>query len=403
VRVRNFRLFFSGQVVSQVGNWLTRVGLTLFVLRLTGDGVAVGLVAAFEFLPMLLLGAWGGLVADRSDKRRLLLIVQSFAMLQSFALAGLAFMSSPPLWSLYAVALAGGVTNAFDFPTRRAFVVQMVPAEDVANAVSLNTALMNLARVFGPALAGVLVTTVGYGWCFTIDAISYVAVLVGIWFINSSELRAAPVALKAKGQIREGLRYARSKSELWIPLVVLAIVGTLAYNFGVVLPLLVTKTYGGSEGMFTLLYSVLSVGSLVGALFAARRTSVSVATVAATCGAFGVAMLAFAGAPTLGWAFGGVFVVGWTSTYFMTAGAAIVQIGASPEMQGRMGSLQSIVLVGSTPIGSPLLGWMCDRFGARSGLLVGALAALFAAAWGWSMIRSHVGRETGAPAHPVHA
>jgi MFS family permease len=404
VRIRNFRLFFAGQVVSQVGNWLTRVGLTLLVLHLTNNGFAVGLVAACEFLPMLLLGAWAGVIVDRSDKRRLLLIVQSLAMLQSFALASLAFMHAPPLWALYAVAIAGGVTTAFDFPARRAFVVQMVPVQDVANAVSLNTALMNLARVFGPALAGLLVATVGYGWCFTIDAISYVAVLVGLWFIDASAMRAVPVATKAKGQIRAGFRYARSKSELWIPLVVLAIVGVLAYNFQTVLPLLVTRTYHGSAGTFTVLYSMLSVGSLVGALAAARRRSITITTVVLTCAMFGTAMLLFAGAPTLAWAFPGVFVVGSASTYFMTAGSAIVQLGSAPEMQGRMGSLQSIVMVGSTPIGSPAIGWLCERYGARSGLVVGGLAGLFAAGWGWSMIRSRSDRDaTSASPQPIGA
>jgi MFS family permease len=391
MRIRNFRLFFTGQLVSQVGNWLTRVGLTLLVLKLTDDGVAVGLVAACEFLPMLLLGAWAGVVADRSDKRRLLIIVQSLAMLQSFALASLAFMDHPPLWGLYAVALAGGFTTAFDFPARRAFVLQMVPIGEIPNAVSLNTAIMNLARVVGPALAGLLVVTVGYGWCFTIDAFSYVAVLAGLFMIDPSQLREIPLAAKAKGQVREGLRYARSKADLWIPLVVMGIVGVLAYNFQVVLPLLVTKTFHGSEGTFTVLYSVFSVGSLTGALTAARRKGVSLATVVGTCLTFGITMLAYAAAPTLAWSFAGIFVVGWASTYFMTAASTIVQTNADQSMQGRIGALQSIVLMGSTPIGGPILGWVCDRYGARYGVLIGAIAGLAAAGWGATMRRRQIG------------
>jgi MFS family permease len=400
MRIRNFRLFFTGQLVSQIGNWLTRVGLTLLVLKLTDDGVAVGFVAACEFLPMLLIGAWAGVIADRSDKRRLLIIVQSLAMLQSFALAGLAFMDRPPLWGLYAVGLAGGFTTAFDFPARRAFVMQMVPIPEIPNAVSLNTAIMNLARVVGPALAGLLVVTVGYGWCFTIDAVSYIAVLVGLIMINPAELREMPLAAKAKGQVREGLRYARSKADLWIPLVVVGIVGVLAYNFQTVLPLLVTKTFHGSEGTFTVLYSVFSVGSLTGALTAARRTSVSLATVVGTCFTFGVTMLAYAAAPTLAWSFAGIFVVGWASTYFMTAASTIVQTSADQSMQGRIGALQSIVLMGSTPIGGPVLGWVCDRYGARYGLLIGALAGIAAAGWGAAMWKRHA--DEVSPPVPVH-
>jgi MFS family permease len=381
-RVRNFRVFFAGQVISQAGNWLTRIGQTLLVLHLTDDGLAVGIVTACEFLPMLLFGAWTGLVADRSDKRRLLIIVQSVAMVQSFVMAALAFLDHPPLHGIYAVALFGGCVSAFDFPARKAFVVELVALEDVNNAISLNTAVMNLARVVGPALAGLLVTTVGYGWCFTLDAFTYVAVLVGLFLIDPAKLRAAPITLKAKGQIRAGLRYARSLPNIWIPLVIAAIVGVLAYNFQVVLPLVVTHSYGDSVGTFTILYSVLSIGSLFGALAAARRHSVRILTVVVTCAMFGVSMLIIAAAPSLGWSLPIVLIVGAASTYFMTAATALIQINSSPQMQGRVSSLQTIVLVGSTPIGSPLLGFICDRYGARGGLLVGGLAALAAAAVG---------------------
>ena len=206
--------------------------------------------------------------------------------------------------------------------------------------------------------------------------------------IRPSELRAAR-AVKEKGQVRAGLSYAKSKSTLWIPLVVMAIVGTLTYNFGVVLPLLAERTFHGGEATFTALYSALSVGSLVGALAAARRTTVTLRTVCVTCSLFGATMLAFALAPTLLWAFPGVLLVGWASTFFMTAGSAIVQLDTSAEMQGRIGALQSITLVGSTPIGSPIVGWVCERFGARAGLALGGVAAFVAAAWGAAAGRRH--------------
>jgi predicted MFS family arabinose efflux permease len=202
-------------------------------------------------------------------------------------------------------------------------------------------------------------------------------------------LRTSKRATREKGQVRAGLAYARSKSTLWIPLVVMAIVGTLTYNFGVVLPLLAERTFHGGEATFTALYSALSVGSLVGALAAARRTTVTLRTVCVTCSLFGVTMLAFAIAPTLLWAFPAVLVVGWASTFFMTAGSAIVQLDTSADMQGRIGALQSITLVGSTPIGSPIVGWVCERFGARAGLVLGAGAAVVAAAWGTAAARRH--------------
>ena len=176
--VRNFRLFFGGQLISQVGNWLTLVAQTLLVLKLTDSGYALGLLAAAQFGPVLLFGAYTGLVADRSDKRRLLMIVQAFAMVQSFGLAVLGFMAHPPLAAIYAVAAFSGIATAFDNPARRSFVVEMVPEENLNNAVSLNSALMTGSRVFGPALAGLLVTTVGFGWCFLLDAISYLPVIL---------------------------------------------------------------------------------------------------------------------------------------------------------------------------------------------------------------------------------
>src|SRR4051794_38636612 len=186
--VRNFRLFFSGQLISQVGNWLTLVAQTLLVLKLTDNGVALGGLAAAQFGPVLLIGAWAGLIADRSDKRKLLIIVQSIAMAQSFVLAALAFSGNPPLWAIYSVALVGGITVAFDNPARRAFVVEMVPKEDMNNAVSLNSAAMTSSRIFGPALAGLLVVTVGFGWAFLVDGLSYIAVLIGLSVMRTPEL-----------------------------------------------------------------------------------------------------------------------------------------------------------------------------------------------------------------------
>lgn len=382
MHVRNFRLFFGGQLISQVGNWLTLIAQTLLVLRLTDSGLAVGFLAACQFLPVLLFGAWAGLVADRSDKRKLLMTVQSLAMIQSFALAALAFMHNPPLPALYAVALAGGFATAFDNPARRAFVVEMVPQENVQNAVSLNSALMTGSRVVGPAVAGLLIATVGFGWCFLVDGLSYLAVLAGLKMMRTEELRPSVPTQRSRGQVRAGITYARSIPELWVPLVMMTIIGALAFNFNVVMPLFVKRTLHGSDTTFTLLYSVVSVGSLIGALHTARKTSTSVRQVVVGAGTFGVSMLMLAAAPNLGVALPIAMLMGLTSIMFMTASTAIVQMRADPAMRGRVLALQAIVFLGTTPIGGPLLGWIIETFGARAGLAVGGVACLVAASFG---------------------
>jgi MFS family permease len=382
LRVRNFRLFFVGQLVSQIGSWLTMVALVLLILHRTGSGIAVGLLAAAQFGPVLVLGAWAGLIADRSDKRRLLLSTQALQMLQSFGLAVLAFLPSAPTWAFYAAALAGGVVLAFDNPARRSFVSEMVPPAQIQNAVSLNSALMTSSRIVGPALAGLLVVTVGFGWCFAIDAVSYVAVLAGLWMMRTEELVQPPATERGKGQVRDGLRYVRRTHELWVPLVMMAVVGTLTFNFNVVLPLFVERTLGGTDATYTLLYSVLSIGSLLGALIAARRKEVSVTTIAVTSFVFGVSMLVLSVMPSLRAAFPAALIVGLASVGFMTTGTAMMQLRAAPQMRGRVLALQAIVFLGSTPVGGPLLGWVCDTFGSRAGLALGGVAAVLAAGWG---------------------
>jgi MFS family permease len=380
--VRNFRLFFTGQLISQVGNWLTLIAQALLVLKLTNNGVALGGLAAAQFGPVLLIGPWAGLVADRSDKRKLLLIVQTIAMLQSFTLAALAFSGHPPVLAVYAVALVGGITVAFDNPARRAFVVEMVPTDHMNNAVSLNSALMTSSRVVGPALAGLLIATVGFGWCFLADGLSYIAVLAALWMIRTADLNLGPVAKKAKGQVREGLRYARSVPALWVPLLMMGVVGTLSYNFQTVFPLFATRDLHGTGTTFTVLFSVVSVGALVGALAVARRTTITVRAVAISSVAYGGAMAVMSVAPnqTVAYAIGPL--LGLASIAFLTASTAIVQIESAPHMRGRVLALQAMLFLGSTPIGGPIVGWVSQQFGARYGIGVGAAAALAAGAFG---------------------
>ena len=381
--LRNFRLFFAGQLVSQVGNWLTTVALTLLVLHRTHSGVAVGLLVACQFAPLLVLGSWAGLVADRADKRRLLLFTQVLEMGQSSVLALLAFMHGAPLLAFYATALAGGFILAFDNPARRSFVPELVPERQVQNAVSLNSALMNGSRIVGPALAGLLIVTVGYGWGFAGDAASYLAVLLALGMIRPAQLHRGPVAPRGRGQVREGLRYVRRTPELFLPLAMLAIIGTLTFNFSVVMPLLVERTLRGTDASFTLMYSVLSTGALFGALGAARRRTVDIRMVVGAAAGFGAAMLVFGAVPSLVAGFLVAGAVGFTSVSFMTLCTAIVQVRAHPAMRGRVIALQSILLLGTTPFGGPLLGLICDAFGARAGVALGGVAALAAAGLGF--------------------
>jgi MFS family permease len=321
-------------------------------------------------------------VADRSDKRKLLLIVQSCLMAQSFVLASLAAMGEPPVWAIYLVALVGGFATALDNPARRSFVVEMVPETHVQNAVSLNTAMMTGSRIFGPAVAGLLVSTVGYTWCFLGDGVSYIAVLAGLARMNTAELRPAPPAVRARGQVREGIRYVASMPELRIPLVMMTVVGTLAFNFSVVLPLFVTRSLDGTEAQFTYLFSALSAGSMAGALWSARRVEVRLRHIVVATGAYGLAMLGLAVVPDLQSAFPVAMVVGLTSVAFMTTSTTMIQLRADPSMRGRVLALQAMVFLGSTPIGGPIIGAVSEAFGARVGVAIGGVACLVAAAYG---------------------
>ncbi|MCB0977679.1 MAG: MFS transporter [Acidimicrobiales bacterium] len=387
LRHRNFRLFFSGQLVSQTGTWLTMITQTLLVLSLTKSGLTLGLLLAAQFGPVLLLGAWAGAVADRADKRRLLIRVQSLAMLQS-ALLGISVLTHhATLPVIFALAAFQGVLTAFDNPTRRSFVVEMVPPEDLPNAVSLNSAVMTGSRVVGPAAAGALVVAVGYGWPFLIDAASYLAVLAGLWLMRDEDLYRAERTPKGKGQVRDGLRYIRSEPTLLIPIVMMAIIGTFAFNFSVTIPLFVEKSLGGSTETFTWVFSVLSLGSVVGALHTAKRTEVTPRQLVSASAAFGITMAMLAAAPSLGPAFGAAFLLGLASISFMTACTAMLQLLAGPTYRGRVLAIQSMVFLGSTPIGGPIVGWASDVGGPHVGLLIGAAACLLAAGVGVRILR----------------
>jgi MFS family permease len=394
LRNRNFRLFFIGQTVSNTGNWLTTVALTLLVLKLTHSGLAVGELSACQFGPILFLSAWAGAIADRSDKRRMLLWTQSLEMTQSVGLATLAFMPHPPIAGLFVLAVGGGVLLSFDNPMRRSFVSEMVPREDLPNAVVLYSTIVNVSRMIGPALAGLLIITLGYGWCFTIDAASYLAVLLCIVLMRAGELHRQPPHPREKGEVRKGFAYVASSPVLGISFVMLLIVGTLTYNFGVTLPLFVTTSLKSSGAVFTVVYSVFSLGAVASALMVAHRRLVAMRHVVLGSTALGLATLTLAAAPSVAWALPVVFLVGATSIVYFTSTTAIVQLESEDAMHGRILSLQMVVIGGTTLIGGPLLGLVADVLGGRAPLIIGGVAALAAGGIGALALRRRLGRGT---------
>jgi MFS family permease len=378
LRSRNFRLFFVGQIISQTDTWMQMVAIGLLVLALTDSGVAVGLVTAAQFLPILIFGAWGGVLADRRDRHRLLIVMNAIGAVVAAAFAVLVLTGSEALWSIYALTLAAGFVTALENPARRALVTDMVEDADVPNAVGLNSTMMTTSRVFGPAIGGALIAGPGIGWCFAVNAISYVPQLLLFLRIDRAKLRpSAPVA-KARGQLREGLRYVWSEPQLRLPLLLVAAVGTMAFNFSVILPLFATRDLDGSETTFTTMLSIMSLGSVVGALTIARRTHADTAFLARCALALGVAMAALAVAPVTAVAYLAVIPVGVTSIMVVSGCNAVVQLATAPAMRGRVLALIAVVFLGSTPIGGPVTGWISETLGARWALGLGAATSLVA-------------------------
>ena len=380
LRSRNFRLFFVGQIISQTGTWMQMVAIGLLVLALTDSGVAVGLVTAAQFLPILVFGAWGGVLADRRDRHRLLIVMNAIGAVVAAAFAVLVLTGTEALWSIYALTFAAGFVTALENPARRALVTDMVEDADVPNAVGLNSTMMTTSRVFGPAIGGALIAGPGIGWCFAVNAISYVPQVWLFLRMDRSKFRPTTLVEKAKGQLRAGLRYVWSQPDLRLPLLLVTAVGTMAFNFSVILPLFATRDLDGSATTFTTMMSIMSLGSVLGALKIARRTEADTAFLARCTLALGVAMVALALAPFTGAAYIAVVPVGITSVMVISGSNAVVQLATDPAMRGRVLALLAVVFLGSTPIGGPITGWISEAFGARWALALGAITSLAAGA-----------------------
>ncbi|KMS81104.1 MFS transporter [Streptomyces leeuwenhoekii] len=379
LKVRNYRLFFLGQVVSNIGTWMQRIAQDWLVLSLTGSSAAVGITTALQFLPMLLFGLYGGVLVDRLRKRPALLVTQTSMALTALFLAVLTLTGHVQVWHVYVAAFAMGLATVVDNPARQSFVSELVGRDQLHNAVSLNSANFQSARLVGPAVAGLMITGVGTGWAFLFNGLSFVAPLTGLLLMRARELHVVERAPRAKGQLREGLRYVATRPELTWTIVLVGFIGTFGFNFPVFLSAFADDVFHAGAGEYSLFNTLMAVGSLTGALLAARRGNARLRVLIAAAVAFGVLEIVAALSPSL-WLFALLMVpIGvFSMTVNVTANTSI-QMATDPAMRGRVMSLYMMVFLGGSPIGAPIVGWITDTYGARVGFAAGGAIAATAA------------------------
>lgn len=393
LRVRNYRLFFIGMWISSIGLWMQQIAELWLIAELTDSAAAVGLITVTHFGPMMLLGLWGGVLADRIDKRRILLITQP---LLGIVAGGLAFVSATggiTVTMLYVFSSMTGLVLALDNPTRRAFVRELVEVEDVPNAVSLISMVFTSARVIGPALSGILLATSGATWVFTINAVSYGAVLIALLMMRVRELHTPTPVPKGKGQLREGLRYAWSTPQVRLPVTMLVWIATLSFNFSVLLVLLAEQTLDAGPGGFGTLISISAIGSLLGALFTATRSRITIRYLVVAALGLGVATIVASTAPTLATMASLALPVGLFGVSFLAGSQGVTQAAAEPQMQGRVMALFAVVFLGSTPIGGMFAGLQAELMGPRIAFATGGVVAILTAIWAWRASKTDRYRE----------
>jgi MFS family permease len=383
--VRNFRLFVGGQLLSATGTWMQGVAAPLLVLGLTGSGTALGVDAALQFLPILLFGAWGGVFADRFDNRRLQIVTQLAYASVAFVLWAVVATGIVRVWMVYSLSFASGLVTAIDMPTRQSFYLDMVGPESLTNAMSLNTATFTGSRILGSAAAAVLIASFGWSPVFLVNAVSYLAVVAALVAMRPRELHPRPRVRREPGQIRQAIRYVARTPDVRLPLATMLVVFLFAFNFMVLLPLLVERTFAAGAGALGGMLSLVGVGSLVAALgMASHATRPNPRRLATLAVVLGVVSVVLGLAPTLWTAaivavpLGGAFIA-----FAITANSTL-QLSAAPEMRGRVMALYSVAFLGSTPIGGPIAGWVGEHLGARFALVAGgciAIVAGIAAAW----------------------
>jgi MFS family permease len=378
LQIPNYRRYFTGQLVSISGNWMQTVAELWLILTLTGSGIAVGATTALQFLPILLFGAFGGLLADRLAKRRLLLVTQTLHMLPPLAMFALALAGVLEPWMIFVLVFARGTVNAVDYPTRQAFVMEMVGSDRVVNAVSLNSVLIHSSRVIGPAIAGVLIATVGVEPCFALNAATFLVMIWALAGMDQSALDPSEAVAPQRGAVREALRYVRATPELWIPLGLMGMVGTLGFNFQAILPLLARFTFDGGPGAYAALVCAMAAGAVVGALTIGARGKVSPALLAGAAVGFGGLSLLAAGAPNLALELVVLAPLGAATVTLAASVNSALQLASEPRMRGRVMALYSIVFLGSTPIGGPLSGWLAEAIDPRAALVMAGVAGIVA-------------------------
>lgn len=377
--IRNYRLFFIGQIVSLSGTWMQTVVLGWLVIELSGSGTQLGLVVALQFLPLLFLGPWGGVIVDRFKKRTILTVTSSLYGLLVSGMALLIFIGAIELWMLYVFAFLLGMLRIFENTAQQTFVAEMVPAGELKNAVSLNSLAVNLARVVGPTLGGALIAGFGMAFCFLFNALTYVVVLVILFMMRESEINMAVTNAKKSGQLGEGLRYMLADPLIKHILLMMAVIGTFAYEFQVSLPLLADQTFHGGVASYAMLLSAMGVGSVAGGLYAAGQKKVAPQFLITFAILFGLSIVVTALLPTLDASIAGMLFVGFFSINVLTLGNTMLQLECVPEMRGRVMALWGVALVGSTAIGGPIIGFIGEYAGARWGLASGGLITVLAA------------------------
>ncbi len=384
---RNYRLYFYGQLVSVSGTWMQTVAQSFLVLQLTDSGSVLGLTTAARFAPMFLFGPWGGVIADRLDKRRVLYVTQTAAGLLALAFGLLVGTHSIRIWMVYVLALGLGFVNVFDNPARQSFVSELVPARVLRNAVTLQSVTINLARVLGGALGGLIVAVLGLAVCFDLNALSFVAVLVTLVMMRSAEIEPSAREPRERGQVRAGMRYVRSAPELLVPLIMIAVIGTLAWEFQISLPLVAKGTFHGGAGTYGVMTAFMGGGAVIGGLFSAARSRLRITGLSVAAIGWGISITVAALAPNLAIEYVVLFFVGYGSISFNALAKTALQLASVEHMRGRVMALWALAWQGSTPIGGPIIGWVGEQFGARWTLLAGGIPTIVVGAVAYPLLR----------------
>ena len=387
LRVRNFRLYFMGQGLSLCGTWAQTIAISWLILQLTHSGTQLGLVTAAQFLPIFILGVWGGVIADRFSKRKLLYYTQTTAGVIALILGLLVATHHIHVWEVYALSALLGLSMVVDNPTRQTFVMEMVGQDLIKNAVTLNSMMVNLARVVGPSIAGILIATVGVGPCFLINAASYLAVLAALMLMRKAEFHPAVTAGREPGQVRAGLKYVWHTPVLRSTLLMMLIIGTFAYEFPVVLPLFATAGLHGNASTYSLLTAAMGIGAVIAGLYAAGRHTTTPRSVIKAAIWFGLSLLLATITPNRMTAYIALMIVGGLSVLFISQGNTVLQLTSTPQMRGRVMALWTIAFLGTTPIGGPIVGFISDHTNPRAALAVGGVSALLAAGLGLYLSR----------------